>query len=264
MDKVANTVGVAFEAITGIVDFPVKPFIIGEDKEVSEADRTPLNAKEKAKLSECIKIIDDNITAVWEVGKSLYEIKSGRLYRETHSSFKLFCEETLHISRSHAFRLTAEHEVMQNFKGASPKDAAIPKGAGQTRVVSGLPKDDQLKVGQRVKANVGDKPATAQDYKQAKDQLADEGEIEVAEESTKAAKPKLPAKRAQIAKTPDAVKSLLRKKGLPSFQEMMQAASDVYAAIEDMPLEEGKKRQMEKLVKQLKAWAVVQEEEGRN
>jgi hypothetical protein len=176
-NKPNTSIGISFEVDPYNEDqFPM-PHIISNEEQLTKSERTKLNADEKELLERYVKQINDELLALGTIGASLYQIKVLRLYRESHSSFEKFCEDTFNLSRSHAYRLASEYEVTENFKDASPKDTATPNGTGQARVVSGLPKEDQLKVGKRVKHIAGDRSTTAQDWEQAKQELADEGEL---------------------------------------------------------------------------------------
>ena len=231
--------------------------IISEGQQLTKADRTPLNTDEKELLEKCIKDINAGLLELGTVAACLHIIKAKRLYRETHSSFEQFCEDTFHLSRSHAYRLVSEVEVKANFKHASPQNTATPKGTGQARVISGLTKERQLKVGQRVKSIVGDAPDTAKDWSQAKQDLILEGEIQAPAPS------KIPTKAPKhAAPKVDTLKQALRiDANLVSLRALNQKAKryDQLTGTNKTIVE--KSTLWQEIKSGLQAWAVWEEQQ---
>jgi hypothetical protein len=58
--------------------------------------------------------IQKGLATFIEVGESLWEIREGKLYRETHSTFEAYCKERWGISKTHANRLIMANEIQES------------------------------------------------------------------------------------------------------------------------------------------------------
>ena len=100
------------------------------------------------------------------VGNALATIRDDELHRETHKSFKAYCEERWGFSRQHAYRLIEAAEVEKDVspKGAevSPRgDTLPPSGEKQMRSLSKLPKDQRAAAWADAVDGAGGKQPTA-------------------------------------------------------------------------------------------------------
>lgn len=60
---------------------------------------------ERQLLRRLEQVIDKNLPTFVTVANALKEIRDAKLYRETHSSFELYCKERFNIAKSHAYRM---------------------------------------------------------------------------------------------------------------------------------------------------------------
>ena len=83
---------------------------------------TPLDAAERRQLATLEKTIERNAGAVFEFGRALREIRDGRLYRATHSSFEMYCADRWGISKSDGHR---QIQAATLFEAAQPIAAKL-------------------------------------------------------------------------------------------------------------------------------------------
>lgn len=85
---------------------------------MNETDLTkgiaPLTDVEQETLAVNEVVISEGIATFMEVGKALYTISIGRLYRQTHETFEAYCRERWGFSRQHASRLIEAADVFEN------------------------------------------------------------------------------------------------------------------------------------------------------
>jgi len=78
---------------------------------------TPLTDQEKVRLRTLIRTIERGLSTFMEVGAALIEIRSSRLYRETHSTFESFCRDTFGLARSTCDGVIRSASVAQSLQG---------------------------------------------------------------------------------------------------------------------------------------------------
>jgi hypothetical protein len=71
-----------------------------EQPNVPEAGPTPLTQQERVRLGQLIRTVERGLSQFLAVGAALLELRSSRLYRETHDTFESFCRETFGLARS--------------------------------------------------------------------------------------------------------------------------------------------------------------------
>jgi hypothetical protein len=71
-----------------------------EQPNVPESAPQPLTTEEKIRLQQLIRTVERGLSQFLAVGAALSELRSSRLYRETHDSFESFCRETFGLARS--------------------------------------------------------------------------------------------------------------------------------------------------------------------
>ena len=99
-----------------------------------------LSISELEKLDKCEKTIERYKDAFVEVGNALAKIRDGRLYRDTHSSFDVYCRERWGWMRDYADKLIAASGVVERVHtivGNSPKTES------QARELNKLPPEEQ-------------------------------------------------------------------------------------------------------------------------
>jgi hypothetical protein len=60
----------------------------------------PLSAEERIRRRQLILVVERGLSQFLAVGAALLELRSSRLYRETHDTFESFCRETFGLARS--------------------------------------------------------------------------------------------------------------------------------------------------------------------
>jgi hypothetical protein len=71
-----------------------------EQPRTLETSPRPLSTEEKIRLGQLIRTIERGLSQFLAVGAALLELRSSRLYRETHDTFESFCRETFGLARS--------------------------------------------------------------------------------------------------------------------------------------------------------------------
>src|ERR1700750_1967586 len=77
---------------------------------------SPLTHQEKIRLRSLVQTIQRGMSTFLEVGSSLLELRSSRLYRETHSTFEEFCRDTFGLARSTCDGMIKSASVAQSLK----------------------------------------------------------------------------------------------------------------------------------------------------
>lgn len=72
-----------------------------------------LTPEEAARLARCESVVRKGIQTFKETGEALLEIKEGKLYRETHPTFKDYVEQTWRITARRAYQLCEAAEVVK-------------------------------------------------------------------------------------------------------------------------------------------------------
>jgi hypothetical protein len=65
-----------------------------------ESAPQPLTVQERIRLGQLIRTIERGLSQFLAVGAALLELRSNRLYQETHDTFESFCRETFGLARS--------------------------------------------------------------------------------------------------------------------------------------------------------------------
>lgn len=69
---------------------------------------------EQSELAACEEVIERGRGTFIEVGNALLKIRDGKLYRVTHRTFELYCQERWEMSRKHAHRMIESAGVVAN------------------------------------------------------------------------------------------------------------------------------------------------------
>lgn len=97
-----------------------------------------LTVSEQDRLEHCVAIVRRGQQTFLEVASALAEIRDGRLYRATHSSFVEFARETFGFEKSHAHRLAAAGEIAVEHPEI--------RNENQARELARVPKDRRAEV----------------------------------------------------------------------------------------------------------------------
>ena len=101
-----------------------------------------LTVIERNNLVELEETIQKHLSAFYEVGFALMQIRDNRLYRETYATFEEYCREKWHFSKTHANRLISSAEVADNLTPMG----VIPQSERSIRPLSPLPPQEQREV----------------------------------------------------------------------------------------------------------------------
>lgn len=96
----------------------------------------PLSNEENAALAEHELTISQGLAAFLAVGQALIAIRDGKLYRETHKTFKDYCKKRWKIGQTYAFYLTEAAEIVQEL---SPSSAQLIQNERQARALAAVP-----------------------------------------------------------------------------------------------------------------------------
>lgn len=98
---------------------------------------TKLQARRRLeRLAELEEIIERHLVGFMEVGKALLEIRTDKLYRETHPTFEAWCKLRFNIGRRRAYELMAATEVRDELVRHGAQ--TLPDNERQTRELTRL------------------------------------------------------------------------------------------------------------------------------
>ena len=84
-----------------------------------------LTVFEKQNLVELEETIQKNLTAFYEVGFALMQIRDNRLYRVEYGTFEEYCKEKWGMERRHAYRLIDGYKVSENLSDRTQKEYTL-------------------------------------------------------------------------------------------------------------------------------------------
>ena len=130
----------------------------------------PLNSLERTSLRNAEATIEKGLGTFMDVGTALYDIREGKLYRESHKTFEKYCLKKWGFSRPRAYQLI---EAAETTARLSTNCRQIPANEAQSRELSRVPEDQQAAVWEDTLERTGGKP-TARDVRETADtDLAD-------------------------------------------------------------------------------------------
>ncbi|MEI8289780.1 MAG: hypothetical protein WCH99_09925 [Verrucomicrobiota bacterium] len=133
---------------------------------------TLLDAEETQLLQDCEQDISQNMQGWCVLGFRLWQIRDRRLYRTPENrSFENYLAERWDYSKAHANRLIKAHLCVSHLQGVEDVDVYVPTKEAEVRLISNLQPEKQVQVAQEVKAMVGIKRATAEDFSEAREKL---------------------------------------------------------------------------------------------
>lgn len=158
-----------------------------------------LMVTEVAALKRCEATIEKGMATFVEVGRSLAEIRDGRLYRDTHNTFAAYLKDRWSMSRTRAHELIDGAKVVENVRHAEQN--SLPN-ARQATELAKAPPEKQAEVWEA--ASEDGKP-TAAKVKAAVKKISggtsfDPEEIEAVAQPPKKAKPGKPVVSVQQRK----------------------------------------------------------------
>lgn len=106
-----------------------------------------LDSAESERLKRLEAVVSKNLQAFYDVGCALAEIRSKRLYRETHGTFEEYCNDRFEMTRQHAYRLIDSAQVVEDL---SPIGDILPANESHVRPLSTLNSNMRKQVWQRV------------------------------------------------------------------------------------------------------------------
>ena len=92
-----------------------------------------------AELGRLERLVDAGLSTFVEVGEALLEIRDRRLYRATHKSFGIYCQERWGLGRAHAHRLIASSQVVRVLSPVGD----VPENERQARELTPLLSDPE-------------------------------------------------------------------------------------------------------------------------
>lgn len=90
---------------------------------------------EYERLERLESVVDTGLKTFHEVGAALLEIRDSRLYRESHTTFELYCRERWDMTGRHANRLIKAAAVAEQLGPIGP----VPENEGQVRALTKIP-----------------------------------------------------------------------------------------------------------------------------
>lgn len=130
-----------------------------------------LTPDERVKLEKCEKTIEQGLETFYDVGMNLLAIRDGRLYRETHSTFAIYCEERWNFTDRRARQVMEAAQVVTLLKVEAEKSGTIvpiPKNEAQARELAKVDPEKRSEVLNKAIIQSGGEPS-AKDIQQAAD-----------------------------------------------------------------------------------------------
>lgn len=109
--------------------------VVSEQNNQFENPFQPLSEAELAQKQELESIVS---SAVWSAGRALRELRDKKLYRDTHQSFAVYCQETFGHSRQKSDYLIVAANIYENLKDSGCE--VLPKSEFQVRPLGVLKK----------------------------------------------------------------------------------------------------------------------------
>lgn len=113
------------------------------------------------RLSELEAVITKNFQGFYMVGCALAEIKTDRLYRNTHVTFEDYCRERFEIARQTAYQYIEAKKVVDNVRLGGQTEI-FPLNERQVRPLTRLEPDVQQQVWEKAVQTAPDGKVTAQ------------------------------------------------------------------------------------------------------
>jgi hypothetical protein len=118
---------------------------------------------ETRSLPELEAVIERGLATFVDVGTALLEIREGRLYRDSHSTFEDYCRERWGFSDRRARYLMTAAEIVTEIGTTVP----VPTNERQVRELARIPADQRAEVWQRVVSEHGER-VTAQHIREVR------------------------------------------------------------------------------------------------
>lgn len=126
----------------------------------------------QADLAECEAAIERGRATFLEVGQALARIQEERLYRVTHGTFELYCEERWGFTARRARQYVRAFEVTETAKRNNCAHLAI-ENEGQARALASVPEERREEV---LKKASGNGKPTAKKIKEAAESIFEDDE----------------------------------------------------------------------------------------
>ena len=128
-----------------------------------------LSPTETARLEECERTIEQGLATFVAVGRALLEVREGRLWRQSYSSFEEWAQERFDLGRRHADRTIAATQVVALLSAA----AATPRSEAVARELAPLREqpEDLRECWETVLDRHGERPTAAQAHEVVRERL---------------------------------------------------------------------------------------------
>lgn len=121
--------------------------------QVSVSTGFTLTPAEKNDLQKYETLISAKLTAFFDVGRALLDIKVRKLYRQEFPTFEEYCRRRWDLNRSHAYRLVDAAEVCSKLSPMG--DIPLPQTERQIRPLCGLPVESARRAWKRALEKAG-------------------------------------------------------------------------------------------------------------
>lgn len=136
-----------------------------------------LTITEQEKLEACEAVIRENLESFLSVGKALWEIRQGKLYRATHKTFEAYCDEKFGLERRNAYHLMEGVTVVEQLRVGAETDPVntpiLPTTHSHARALSNIETEQRQDVWNTVveEARETGKPITAKKIAETNERL---------------------------------------------------------------------------------------------
>lgn len=137
-----------------------------------------LTMSEQEQLEACEATIRENLESFLSVGKALWEIRQGKLYRATHKTFEAYCDEKFGLERRNAYHLMEGVTVVAQLRLGAETDPAntpvLPSTHSHARALTNIEAEQRQEVWNTVvgEAQETGKPITAKKIAETNERLS--------------------------------------------------------------------------------------------
>lgn len=117
-------------------------------KAVATSVPNALASFERKELAKHEEVIEAGVQSFVDVGRALFAIQQGKLYRESHKTFELYCKDRWQLPRSRAYQLIEGATVVENVHHGGQIEP--PQNERQARELAKVEPEKQAKVWKEV------------------------------------------------------------------------------------------------------------------
>lgn len=129
-----------------------------------------LSTHERRLRDDCIERVQRGLNGLQDAADALLELREGRLYRETHRTWAIFCRETFGLTKQHVDRKIAAAEVLSLLESSHSQNGTsdvpfLPTSEAQVIELAPIPREKQPEVWRACVERSGGKQPTLREVR---------------------------------------------------------------------------------------------------